>query len=524
MSKQDLFNNVYNPDVLACIANLSSDEVFTPPNVVNRMLDLLPQELFANPNTKFLDPACKSGVFLREIAKRLIKGLEPIIPDLDERINHIMRNQLYGIAITELTSLLSRRSLYCSKYANSKYSVANFSTVQGNIRFKKTRHTFKNGNCIFCGASKAEYDRDISLEQHAYEFIHTLTPEEIYDMKFDVICSNPPYQLSTGGGTEENKSAKQAKPLYHKFVEQALKLNPRYITMIIPSRWYNGGMGLTQFRNAMLNDKHIVKLVDYINSKDCFQGVQIAGGVCYFLWDRDNEAENCEVVNISGDSSNTSFRPLNEYSEMFVRSNASIKIINKVLEKSNSFMKDIVSPIDTFGIPSKEKGHLQKEKDDLVLITSSGYNSQVKHYISKKMIKKNMDLVDKYKVKISIMVPQGGEVGIDPKNGYRSISTPQMLKPGEVDSFSYLNIGFFDKEIEAKNLIGYMKCKFTRFLMRTTYSSVHISKDNFKFVPLLDFTMPWTDEKLYKMYDLNPEEISLIEKTMRPMADENEGD
>ena len=328
MSEQDLFSNVYNPDVLACIANLSSDEVFTPPNVVNRMLDLLPQELFSNPNTKFLDPACKSGVFLREIAKRLIKGLEPVIPDLDERINHIMRNQLYGIAITELTSLLSRRSLYCSKYANSKYSVANFSNVQGNIRFKKIRHTFKNGSCIYCGASKTEYDRDDSLEQHAYEFIHTLTPEEIYNMKFDVICSNPPYQLSTGGGTEENKSAKQAKPLYHKFVEQALKLNPRYITMIIPSRWYNGGMGLTQFRNAMLNDKHIVKLVDYINSKDCFQGVQIAGGVCYFLWDRDNEAENCEVVNISGDSSNTSFRPLNEYSEMFVRSNASIKIIN----------------------------------------------------------------------------------------------------------------------------------------------------------------------------------------------------
>lgn len=121
----------YNPDVLSCLANLSNDEVFTPPTVVNKMLDLLPQELFESPTTTFLDPAAKSGVFLREITKRLIVGLEKKIPDLQERVDHILHKQVFGIATTELTSLVARRSLYCSKYPNCKYSVSGFDTVEG---------------------------------------------------------------------------------------------------------------------------------------------------------------------------------------------------------------------------------------------------------------------------------------------------------------------------------------------------------------------------------------------------------
>lgn len=274
----DLYISAYNPDVLSCIANLSNDEVFTPPEVANAMLDLLPKELFCDPNTTFLDPACKSGVFLREIAKRLLAGLEPVIPDLQERIDHIFHQQLFGIAITELTSLLARRSVYCSKYPNSIYSVSHFDNVQGNIRYKNIRHRWKDGKCVFCSASEKEYGaekRGEDLESHAYELIHTTKPEDIFKMKFDVIIGNPPYQLATGGGTEEKKSATQAMPVYHKFIEMAKRLNPRYISMIIPARWYNGGMGLNQFRRDMLNDKHIVKLVDFINSKDCFQGVDI---------------------------------------------------------------------------------------------------------------------------------------------------------------------------------------------------------------------------------------------------------
>ena len=261
--------NKYNPDVLDCIANLSNDEVFTSPRLANEMLDMLPQDIFFDPNTTYLDVASKSGVFLREIVKRLDKGLETKIPDKQERIDHILHKQVFGIAITELTALLSRRTVYCSKYACEidenddsslwegedgrvylahSYSISQFTNadangfclnpIQGNIRYNPNcRHEYKSGTvCACCGANKKDYGE----KSHAYELLHTEKMnkkfwEELQTVEWTLIVANPPYQLS------DSSLSASAMPIYNKFVTQTEKLEPRYLSMIIPSRWMAGG-------------------------------------------------------------------------------------------------------------------------------------------------------------------------------------------------------------------------------------------------------------------------------------------
>lgn len=506
----DFYSGIYNPDVLSCLANLSNDEVFTPPEVANAMLDMLPQELFSDPDTKFLDPACKSGVFLREIAKRLLTGLEPLFPDLQQRIDHIFHHQLYGIAITELTSLLSRRGVYCSKYPNSVYSVSRFDDAEGNIRYKRIPHRWKNGKCVFCGAAQSQYDRDKMLETHAYELIHTTKPEDIFKMKFDVIISNPPYQLNTVSGDTTNVS-KQAKPIYNLFVEQAKKLNPRFLCMIIPSRWFAGGLGLDGFRQSMMEDEHLTHLVDYNNAKDCFPQNSISGGVCYFLRERDS-AGLCQFTNINGNSVTTETRSLSEF-PVVVRYNSAVDIIRKVRAKTSQFLKDIVSPISPFAIPTKVTGkENQSVECSIKLFTSKGTG-----YIAKQEILNNIDYLDKYKVMVSqIGAEHAGEPGRDGK--FRVLtSSMRVLLPNEVCTNSYIVIGKYNDPTVCENLLGYIKTTFVRFLVLQAVSSIHISRTSFTFVPMQDFSKPWTDAELYAKYGLSDEEIAFIESMIKPM-------
>ncbi len=495
-----LLERAYNPDVLSCLANLSNDEVFTPPELANRVLDMLPESIWSDPNVKILDPFCKSGVFLREACKRLIRGLEPVYPNLQERVDHIMHEQLYGIAITQLTALLSRRSLYCSKFPNGRFSVAEFDTEQGNVRYTNGEHFWIDGKCLQCGASEKEYRRDSSLESHAYELIHTKYPERIFNMKFDVIVGNPPYQLSDGGG-----NGSSAMPIYQLFVQQAKKLNPRYLTMIIPSRWFSGGKGLDQFRSEMLTDKRLTQLVHYQDSRDCFNGVDIAGGVCYFLWERDgNNAKGCNVVTYENGESTNMQRSLNEF-PVFIASNKAIGIIRKVTAQSDGFMDSVVRSRNPFGIGAD----LPSKDGELGYRWRGGFER-----IHKSAVSSNIDLVDKWKVIVSKAAAE--HAGQSDKNGQRKMLTViEVLEPGTVCSETYLVTNVFDSKEQAENFANFLRTKFARFLIWQATPTQNISKSCFMFVPKQTCERKVTDEELYAQYGLEESEINYIESTIK---------
>ena len=500
----DLYVSAYNPDVLSCIANLSNDEVFTPPEVANAMLDLLPQELFRSPDTTFLDPSTKSGVFLREVAKRLLVGLEDVIPDRQERIDHIFHEQLFGIAITELTSLLARRSVYCSKYPNSIYSVSLFDDVQGNIRFKNVQHRWKDGKCLFCGASEKEYGgaKREGMESHAYEMIHTTRPEEIWKMKFDVIIGNPPYQLSDGGNSAS------ATPIYQLFVEQAKKLNPRFLTMIIPSRWFSGGKGLDSFRDSMINDTRIRVLHDFLNASDCFgTGVEIKGGVCFFLWDRDNQG-SCKIVTHSreGIISQADRYLKRENDDIFIRRNEAVSIIEKVQEKGEPSFSRIVSSRKPFGLPTNFSGHQIKRPRDIELLQRGGTA-----FVGRQELERNAEWVDKYKVFLSKAYNAGDEYP------HQILNRPILGNPGTCCTETYIVIGPFEDETIAQNVISYIKTKFFRFLVSIRKISQDATQKVYQFVPVQDFSKPCTDADLYVKYKLSDDEIAFIENMIKPM-------
>jgi len=490
-----MVNSNYNPDVLNCIANLSNDEVFTPPELANRVLDLLPQNLFTSPNTTFLDPFTKSGVFLREIVKRLDRGLRDLIPDTQYRIDHILHNQVFGIAITELTSYLARRSLYCSKRANGKYSVSQFDSESGNILYTNRSHTWENGKCKYCGASQTVYDRGSEAEQYAYMFIHTDNPKQFFgNMKFDVIVGNPPYQLSDGGAQAS------AIPIYNRFIVQAMKLKPRYLSMIIPARWYGGGRGLDDFRSAMIGDKHIRVLHDFLNASDCFgTGVEIKGGVCYFLWDRDNEGPCCIYTHNGDTVVEQPSRYLKEKnSDVFIRYSEGVTIYHKVSAHKEKTMDSLVSSQKPFGLRTFVRGSRTRMKDGIILYERGE-------------IIIHQEWIDKAKVYISAAYNAGDTYP------HQILGQPIVGEPGSCCTETYVVICPFKNSAEAENVVSYIKTKFFRFLVMLKKSSQHAAAQVYSFVPIQDFSHPWTDEMLYKKYGLTDTEIAFIESMIRSM-------
>ncbi len=514
-----------NPDVLTCIANLSNDEVFTPPELANRMLDTLAEawaadnggaNLWEDSSVRFLDPCTKSGVFLREITARLTKGLAEEMPDLQARVDHILNDQVFGIAITHLTSLLARRSVYCSKHANGSHSIAKgFEYNAGNVWFERLEHTWVKEKCKFCGASKNALDRGEDLETHAYAFIHTddikTRVAELFggDMQFDVIIGNPPYQLDDGGyGTS-------AAPIYQLFVENALDLDPRFAVFVTPSRWMAGGKGLDKYRQRMLSDKRVRVVVDYPKLYEAFPGVKIRGGISYFLWDREYDGP-CEVQTIwdGKPTGPTISRDLDAY-DVLVRRNEAVPILEKVKAKGEPTLNLRVSSGKPFGFRTFFHGKPDSEriKEPVKL-----FGSQRISWVERSQITVNPEWIDDWKVLMTAV--QGTSAAVETK----FLSKPIIAEPGSACTETYLVAGHFDNETTAINLAHYLRTRFVRFLVSLRKATQHATRDVYAFVPDLSLDREWTDAKLYKRYKLTNDEIAFVESQVaeqdRAMFDE----
>jgi len=498
--------NSSQPDILEVISDLSNEEVFTPPRVVNRILDLLPNDVWSNPDLTFLDPGCKTGVFLREVTRRLFRGLALAIPNENDRLDHIIRKMVWGVATTELTSLMSRRTLYCSKDASGEHSVVKMATASGHVWYEPLEHRFSGGKCEDCGSSSA-IERE-GRDNYAYGFIHKEGIKRIekeFPVKFDVIVGNPPYQMDMGETSDI--------PLYDKFVNQAIDLNPQYVAMIIPSRWMAGGKGLDDFRARMLSDRHITDLVDFPNAMDVFPGVEIQSGVCYFLWDRSYNGD-CKVTLVRGDEQVGPVpRNLGEF-DVFIRDSRATSILHKVLRESGAPMSEIVSGQTPFGLTSNFKGyrHGDKQEGDLKLYLIES-QKRVERWVSRSQVTKNPDLISGWKV----YVPEAYNGGTNLP--HRVVGPSFVGGPQTICSQSYLAIGPFPTEAEAQSVQAYLNTRFFRFVLSLRKISQHAGKSTYGWVPQQTWDRTWSDADLYAKYGITQAEQDFIDGMVKEITE-----
>ena len=369
---------------------------------------------------------------------------------------------------------------------------------------------YTNGRCALCGASQAEYDRDSNLDSHAYALLHTNNPKQLLkkifgsEMKYDVVIGNPPYKLSDGGHSNS------AMPIYNKFVDQAKRLEPTFLSMVIPARWFAGGKGLDGFREEMLNDSSLRELVDYPDSSTVFPGVSIEGGVCYFLWEKGSSGDCKITTHYNTGETSTAIRPLIEGgADVFIRHNEAISIFRKVwpsgFNAAESFVQ-VVSSRKPFGFDTLVKGHSEQAPDDVVLYKNGG-----KAFVPRAQVMAGKDSIDSWKVLISYAYGIGG------KFPSLVIGKPIVAGPGTVCSETYLVIGPFVSETEAKNAAAYMATKFFRLLVLLHKPTQHGTKNTYSFVPLVQLDVPWDDESLYKKFGISADEVAFIESLVRAM-------
>lgn len=522
MSKAELARQIRSgqhiPDILDCLAQLSNDEVPTPPKLARAMLDTLPDEVWGKVDYVWLDPFCKSGIFLREAAGRLLDGLSDQLSDFHTRREHIYRNMLYGTSITEITGVISRRSLYYSPNASGDHSVVRFDTSAGNLPFVKSEHTFPKkkdgsdaGSCSVCKAPR-DLERGAGRENYAYSLIHGTYPtEEMKDMKFDVIVGNPPYQV----GDKKNEDDRAA-PVYDKFVTAAINMNPRYLLMITPSRWFTGGWGLDKYRERMLADRHLRVMVDNPKIYDCFPGVKIRGGVSYFLWDRDHDGD-CEFsTRVDGKILSTASRDLREGDGVLMRDNRAAAVVHKVKSRhKGEWVESVCGPQMAFGhMRTNFTGdHAVQRPGDVALVLGSRGG-----YISPDVIDKNHDWVDRWKVLIPMA--SSGDTPLDAEGNIIDVvlGEPIALAPGSACTQTYIVAGMFATRDETENYAHYLATKFVRFLVLPRKSSQHVFDERFRFVPMMDMSRRWTDGDLYHHFGLSNEESAYIEKTIKPRS------